>query len=92
MRPLGSAYTKNTFHYEILTRRGNLAIAQQRLRPGEGCLAFEVIRIKQVKESVMFGKVVEAHESAPGNSSWGTDGWTYPTLEAARAKMRALEQ
>lgn len=92
MRPLGDSYSKNTFHYEILSRVGNIAIAQQRLRPGAGCLAFEVIRIKQIEEGVMFKKVIPAHEVAPGNEEWGKNGWTYPTLAAAKAKARELEE
>ncbi len=91
MRPLGPTYAKNGFSYKVLTRHGNLAIAQQQLRPGVGCLAFEVIRVKQVKEGKMFDKVIEAHEAPPGNEEWGRHGWTYPTLTAARAKLRALE-
>ncbi len=90
MIPLGN-FSKNGFHYELVTRHDDLAIYKQRLRPGAGCLAFEVIRVKKVKECVMFGKIIEAHESSPGNAEWGISGWTYPTLERARAKMRELE-
>lgn len=90
MKPMPLTFTKNIFHYEQILRDGQFAIYKQRLRPGAGCLAFEVIRIKQVPECEMFGKIVEAHESGPGNERWGQDGWTYPTLERAKAKFHAL--
>lgn len=83
-------FSKNTFHYEQILRDGQFAIYKQRLRPGAGCLAFEVIRIKQIPESKMFGSVVEAHEAGPSNEAFGTDGWSYPTLERAKAKFHTL--
>lgn len=91
MKPLPPTYGKNGFHYEVLLRRGPFAIAQQRLRPGQGCLAFEVFRVKQLKETQMFDRTIEAHEAVPSNEEWGHKGWTYPTLEAAKVKLMALE-
>jgi len=92
MIPLGNTYGKNGFHYELVTRHGDLAIFKQRLRPGVGCLAYEVIRIKKVKECTMFGRIVEAHEATPGNEEWGLHGFTLPTIETARAKLKELER
>lgn len=90
MKPMPLTFAKNTFHYEQVLRDGQIAIYKQRLRPGVGCLAFEVIRIKQVPEATMFGKVIEAHEAGPSNEDFGTFGWSYPTLERAKAKFHAL--
>ena len=91
MRPLGTTYKKNGFFYEQVTRHGHFAIFKQRLRPGEGCLAYEVIRVKQVPECTICGKLIEAHEAAPGNEEWGVLGFTFPTLQAARERLRMLE-
>lgn len=95
MKPMPLAFVKNTFAYEQVLRNGQFAIYKQRLnatadKPVRGCLAYEVIRIKQVPEGEMFGKVVEAHEAGPSNEQFGTDGWTYPDLERAKAKFHAL--
>lgn len=86
-RPLGTSFGKNGYHYEQVVREGNVAIFRQRLRPGEGELAFEVIVIKVVPESTMFGKVIPAREVGPSNEDFGKLGWTYPELSRAKAKM-----
>lgn len=91
MKPLPTTFAKNGFTYEQVERRGQLAIYHQRLRPGVGDMAYEVIRIKRVKEHVMFKKTVEAHEAGPSNEDFGSYGWSYPTLEAARAKLKVLD-
>ena len=90
MKPLGTTYRKNTFHYEQITRDGDIAIFKQRLREGVGCLAYEVIVIRKDPEREIAGVVIPAHERAPGNEEWGRFGWTFPTLERARAKMKEL--
>lgn len=90
MKPLATTFKKNTFTYELVQRDGDIAIYKQRLRPGEGCLAYEVIRVLKAETYEIMGNTVEAHEYAPGNESFGKDGWTYPTLERAKAKMREL--
>lgn len=90
MKPLGTTYRKNTFHYEQITRDGDVAIFKQRLREGVGCLAYEVIIVQQDPEREIAGVVIPAHERAPGNEDFGKKGWSYPSLERARAKMREL--
>lgn len=90
MKPLGTTYRKNTFHYEQIVREGNIAIFKQRLRPGEGCLAYEVIHVRQDPEREIAGVIIPAHERAPGNEDWGKFGFTLPTLESARAKMKEM--
>lgn len=91
MKPLGTTYRKNTYHYEQVIRDGDLAIFKQRLRPGEGCLAFEVIRVRQDPDRMIAGTLVPAHERAPGNEEFGRFGWSFSTLEAAKAKLRELQ-
>ena len=90
MTPFPLTFGKNTFFYEQVIRNGQIAIYKQRLRPGAGCLAFEVIIIRKKEESVMFGKTVEAHEIGPSNEEFGRWGFSYPDLERAKAKFHAL--
>lgn len=85
--PLGDSFSKNGFHYEQILRDGNWAIFKQRLRPGVGELAYEVIRIKVAPEWIVGGKVIPAHEVGPSNEEFGKFGWSYPTLERAKVKF-----
>lgn len=90
MKALGN-FNKNGFYYELVEREGNLAIYKQRQRPGVGFLAYELIRVRTLPAGVLFGQTVEAREACPRNEDWGKFGWTFPTLEAARQKMRDLQ-
>lgn len=90
MTPFPITFNKNGFHYEQILRNGQIAIYKQRLRPGAGCLAFEVIKIRQKEESMMFGKPIEAHEIGPSNEEFGRWGWSFNSLERAKAKFHAL--
>lgn len=95
MTPFPLTFGKNGFHYEQVLRNGQIAIYKQRLpatedKPVRGCHAYEVIVIRKKEESVMFGRVVEAHEIGPSNEEFGRLGWSYPTLERAKAKLHEL--
>jgi hypothetical protein len=94
MKPLPDSFAKNGFTYEKIMREGNLAIYQQRLRPGAGCLAFEVFRVRESKGGTytVGGKTLTAMpaETGPSNEDFGKTAWSYPALERAKAKFRAL--
>ena len=90
-RPLAATFSKNGFTYELVLRDGDVAIYKQRLRPGVGCLAFEVVRVRVAQPGVIKDTVVPLREYAPGNEEFGTWGWSYPTLDRAKAKMRELQ-
>lgn len=92
MIPLPKTFKKNTFFYEQVLRRGDIAIYQQRLREGAGCLAFEVFKIKKCPDWNSPGGFVPAHEAGPSNEEFGKSAWSYPTLEMAKKKMRELEE
>lgn len=89
-RPLGTTFVKNTYHYELIIRDGNWAIFKQRLRPGVGELAYEVIRIRVAPACVIQGRLIEAREVGPSNEAFGRDGFTYPTLTQAKAKLHEM--
>lgn len=89
-RPLGETYAKNGFHYEQVIRDGNVAIFKQRMRPGEGELAFETIVIRVAPAATMFGKEVPAREIGPSNEDFGVWGWSFDSLVRAKAKMAEL--
>lgn len=89
-RLIGATFIKNGFTYEQVVRDGNVAIFKQRLRPGEGCLAYEVLIIEVKPAVTIKGKFVPERESVPSDESFGTLGWTYPTLARAKAKFAEL--
>jgi hypothetical protein len=91
MKTLPCEIKRIGFCFEQVTRRGDLAIYKQRLHPGVGCLAFEVIRILQRPARRAFGQAFAAQEVYPTSEQWGTYGFTLPTLEAAQAKLAELE-
>ncbi len=53
--------------------------------------SYEVIRIKEVKEKMLFGRKIDAHEAYPASEEWGERGWSYNTLDEARCRVKALE-
>jgi len=69
---------------------GNLAIYKQRLEEGRGCLAYEVIYIRQREETKLFNNVMPATEYGPSNENFGHFGWSFPDLERAEKKLDEL--
>lgn len=96
MKPLEETFNKNGFTYELHCRQGPYAIYKQRLRPGVGCLAYEVfiIRVRKGGVEVQIGNgkpfTPPDMEYGPSNEDFGTFGWTYPTLDRAEAKYKEL--
>ena len=91
MKTLPREIKRIGFCFEQVTRRGDLAIYKQRLRRGVGCLAFEVIHIRQRPARRAFGQEFAAQEVYPNSEQWGLYGFTLPTLELALAKLAELE-
>lgn len=87
MNPLPTSFKKDGFQFDQIERRGNLAIYRQHKGKIE---AFEVVKIKQRNAWSAFGRNFPAAEHYPASESWGTDGFTLPTLADARAKMQSL--
>jgi hypothetical protein len=87
-------FQKNGFYYEQLKRLGFWAIYKQRLDKGKGCLAYEVIKIREREAGEMVikktGQVIkfEAAEYGPSNEDFGYFGWSFPTLERAEQKLK----
>lgn len=90
LEPLAASFIKNGFTYEQVVRKGRYAIYKQRLRPGVGCLAYEVITIKVAKPMVAFGKAYPEREVSPANEDFGFTCWTYPTLDQAQVRFNEL--
>lgn len=83
-------FVKNGFYYEPLKRIGNIAIYKQRLRKGEGGLAYEIFHVREREEMELFGNICPATEYGPSNEAFGVEGFSYPSLVRAEAKMEEL--
>lgn len=90
MIQLEKTFKKGGFTYNMVLRSTVAAIFEQ--RDAGKVIAFEVIRIKKMAPSMCFGKALPEREVYPGNEEWGSKGWTYHTLEAARVKYHALNK
>jgi len=95
MRPLPPIYKKNGMQHEVIKREGDVVLARSRtdaskpLPLGAPCLGYEVFVVKKCPEGKFGDKIVEAHESCPGNEQWGAKGWTFPFLAEAEVKFAA---
>ena len=83
-------FVKNTFYYEQVKRYGNIAIYKQRLRKGEGGLAYEIFHVREREEMELFGNICPAAEYGPSNEDFGSQAWSMPTLSRAEIKLSEL--
>lgn len=95
-----TTYTKNSFHYQLVERRGDWAIFRQSAKkdstaPLDVGMAWEVFRIKVSKGGEMTvkgadGPVVvkfEPKESPPSDESFGSGAWSCCSLSRAYEKL-----
>ncbi len=70
------------FHQE--KRTDSWAVYKQQRVDNGKVVAYEVVRIQRFPETRFpDGSVSPPREAYPRSESWGTDGWTFRTLEAA---------
>ena len=92
IRPLGFPFTKNGFTHELLGREGLVCIVRRSKHGSQ--MHFEVVRLRERKESTFErgGKVltVPSVETYPRSEDWGTYGFTYRSLDQAKAKFQSM--
>ena len=91
MKQLEKKFSRKKFEYDQMLRKGNLAIYTQTHVESKG-QTFEVIVIKSHNGYEIAGTRIEPAEVYPGDNQWGVLGWTYQTLEAAKNKLKTLEE
>ena len=89
IRPLGFPFTKNGFTHELLGREGLLCIVTRSKRGSQ--IHFEVVRLRE-RKGCTFKRgdkvlTVPNVETYPRSEDWGTYGFTYRSLEEAKAKF-----
>lgn len=89
MKTLPLTFTESGWSYTQLARKGRVAI-YRKVKQGGLAESFEVIRIQSHNGYKIAGKDIPASETYPCSNSWGTNGWSCITREAADAKFQQL--
>ena len=87
LAPLDHPFNEDGFAHTLVERRGDWALFSKS-KPNT-TVSFEVVRIRVSPACEMFGKSYPDREVYPHPGKWGTDGFTYPNIEAARAALDA---
>ena len=90
-RPLLKEFRHDGLSYRQIAVEKEGAIYEQNWT---GCrspsVAYEVVRIRRREGFLIHGRTVEPAEVYPNSESWGVDGWTLTSEEAARTKYGLL--
>jgi hypothetical protein len=82
------------YRFRLVQRQGRIALFKKQFKSGEGWRGFEVVRLVEspARAFTVEGRAVEteARETMPSPENWGTDGFSFCDLEAARAKFNAM--
>lgn len=92
MKKCPKQFEDKHFRYTQVQRDGNVAIYKQEPVQLNYMPAYEVVIIEWKPRAEIKGpkgkiNVIEAGEHYPGNSQWGTKGWTYRFLDDAKKKF-----
>jgi len=90
MKILPKIIQNKGFTYKQLKRVGDKAIYEQ-TKKGQKDKSFEVIKIGSHNGYELGGQKIAPAETYPGASSWGTNGWTFTSLESAEKKFKSLK-
>ncbi len=85
MIPHPTDFSANGFRFTQVAREGPIALFR-RCKPG-GAGHFELVRLREVEASEIYGRDYPAREVYPGNEKWGTDGFTVMDEKEARKRF-----
>lgn len=74
-KPLLLQFRLDEMDCQTIARQG-LIILVARTKPSYSRFLYEVIRVKQRKAGVTFGKPTEAQEEIPSAEDWGRSAWS----------------
>jgi hypothetical protein len=89
MKVIASEFIKSGFNHKVLERRGMVLLVERQHRD-VSVPHWEVVKIRVSPAKCVGDRAYTESEVYPSSERWGTDGWTYSTLEAARAKFDSL--
>ena len=94
IKRLAEKFTRNRYQFEQLCRTAQTAIYIQHINGRQKAFEVIVIAVADRKLTKVNRRVTwepcEPYECYPGSDVWGSFGWTYTTLEDARAKYELL--
>jgi hypothetical protein len=94
VKRLPEKFTRNRHQFEQLRRTENTAIYLQHINGRQKAYEVIVIGVANRKPARVNSRVTwepcQPYECYPGSEAWGAFGWTYTTLEDAKAKYDLL--
>lgn len=86
-RTLGFPFTRNRFEHRLVERVGDVCLVE-RTNQDTGGVHWEVVIVQHRKACTLpDGTTAPEREAYPSTGQWGTAGWTYTTLAAARERF-----
>lgn len=87
MKKLEKEFTSLKFNFKQVMREKDYAIYERWYEDNEYNKHYEVIKIKSHNGYEIAGNKIPPSECYPGSNSWGTDGFTCVTKEAAIKRL-----
>lgn len=91
MNTLPNEFRKDGFDFNLVRRRGSIAI-YSKTKPDHAEPSYEVGLIRSNPARIAFGKEFPASESWPSSEEWGIRAWTYGSLAGALHRFGMLEE
>ena len=85
MKKLDAKFKQKGFEHELVERKGDMAI-YKRWKAGQDA-HYELVYITSHNGYEIAGNVIPPSEVYPNDNSWGMHGWTYKSLDDARANL-----
>jgi len=89
MKKLEKTFNKKGFTYTQVVREGNKAIYRQD-KSDYTSASYEVVKIGSHNGYELNGTKIAASETYPSTSLWGTQGWTFQSLDDAKKKFKKI--
>lgn len=84
MKTLKSYHTRGGYPFNVIERRGDIALADG------GSIGYEVFEVQSHDGREIAGTWFEPAEYPPSNEQWGTKGWSFKHEASARRKFDEL--
>lgn len=88
-KPLKTAFRSKGFDYRQLRRTGDVALYEQ-TKSGLSSTWFEVVVVQRHEAYEIGGSKIDAAETMPSASKWGTCGFTYRDMKEAEKRFDEL--
>ena len=81
---------QKVFQFTLIERQGDVCLLSKR-KSNWKCDKFEVVFVQKRPQHVWpDGRIEPAREAMPYPELWGTGGWSFDTLPAARLKFETI--